>query len=331
VPAPVVKKAREAKKLGKKIGQKKAKLAAQEADHSGSEDVDMGSSVYSDRSMTSKARTVSVASTQKEPVQAEGWGRGDDESAPADVVNGQHDSIPPPPRPSSRSKPSQDVRSSTLASQRTHTVVKEEKVTFRDTYLVSKSCRLLVDLVRQCLDEATALHATDNLPPHFAESAYNLVTAASAVLTLFRALIFASPHVADVPTLGMQLSNDCAWIAEHLPTSDANADEKRAEGYTLGSEGGAGHAKAALPKWDNEAAVALMQSASVHAYESQLAVQREGIVKVLADLPELGDVGDDVQLKAAMRVVQEVKGIIDSLGRVWKVCITRSRAYQCAC
>jgi hypothetical protein len=202
-------------------------------------------------------------------------------------------------------------------------VVKEQKVTFIDTYLVSKSCQSLTDLVKQCLSEAAALHTSHadlDLPVQFAENAYSLITAASSVLTLFRALISASPHVADVPTLGMQLSNDCAWIADHLPlqTSGTPTVDGEQAGYTIGGIGEGG-GPPDLPRWDRDAAVSLMRSASVHAYESQLATQREGIMRVLEDMPEFGDLGEEANHKAGLRVVGEVKDTIDSLGRVWKV------------
>ena len=315
VPVPAKPKAREAKKLGKKIGKDKARLAAQEAESgmSGSEDVDMVSSGMSDRSAPDRTGMTAEAALVKADadVQAEGWGWEEDQPSSTDL--GTKAGSKPPPAASARStKQHREV----IKPKRTHTVVKEEKVTFRDTYLVSKSCQQLISLVQQCLDEAFALHSAESLPPDFAHSAYNLVTAASSVLTLFRALIFASPHVSDVPTLGMQLSNDCAWIAEHLPTPLSSSEDT--EGYSVDASGAGKEAE--LPIWDRTSAVALMQSAAVHAYESQLATQREGLMRVLEDLPELGDVGDEMQHKAALRVMGEVKGIIDSLGRVWKVC-----------
>lgn len=313
-PAPKPK-AREAKKLGKRIGQKKAKLAAQEADHSGSEDVDMSSSGYSDRSAVSRVAPSGSgpgSTSVRETTQGDGWGWGDDEPSPSKAS-----SKVPPPAPASL-PPAQPP-----LPKRTQTVVKEQKVTFIDTYLVSKSCQSLTDLVKQCLSEAAALHTSHadlDLPVQFAENAYSLITAASSVLTLFRALIFASPHVADVPTLGMQLSNDCAWIADHLPlqTSGTPTVDGEQAGYTIGGIGEGG-GPPDLPRWDRDAAVSLMRSASVHAYESQLATQREGIMRVLEDMPEFGDLGEEANHKAGLRVVGEVKDTIDSLGRVWKV------------
>jgi centromere/kinetochore protein ZW10 len=292
--APPKLKAREAKKLGKKIGQKKARLAAQEV-HSGSEDVDMASSVYSERSVTggtSNAGAVS-APVARGTAQADGWGWEEDDQSPAARVG---------PSPKAATVPT-PLRPGATQPKRLHTVVKEEKIAFTDTYLVSKSCRALIDLVQRCLDEATALHTshTDlNLPSQFADNAYRLVTAASSVLTLFRALIFASPHVSDVPTLGMQLSNDCAWLADHLPAVPILA-------------------AADLPTWDREAVVSLMQSASAHAYETQLDTQRTAMLRVIEEMPDLVAIGEDENHRAAMRSVEELKGTIDSLGRVWKV------------
>lgn len=143
---------------------------------------------------------------------------------------------------------------------------------------------------------------SSSLPTNFTSSAYLLQAAATDTLDIFRALIFTSQasQIRDVPTLSMQLSNDFTYLSTRLLELSTT--------YT----------------WDVKDLVRRVKAAGEHVFETQLNVQRDGLMALLDEAEGWEGVGMVTGSRRCERVVNGVHHNLDSLARVLRVRLTRS-------
>lgn len=143
----------------------------------------------------------------------------------------------------------------------------------------------------------------DRLPsPSFAVSSEILLSAATDVFDLHRSLLPShfAPQLRDVPTLSMQLHNDAHHHADRVAEL-ANV----------------------YPAWaDSELVAARLRALADHAFETQLAGQREGIMEVIDEADGFASVGTDQGMRKAERAVAGVVHNVDTVARVLKVSLS---------
>ncbi|ORX34895.1 hypothetical protein BD324DRAFT_682822 [Kockovaella imperatae] len=183
-------------------------------------------------------------------------------------------------------------------------LLKEERQTIKETFLISRACEKIVDMADRALMEAVDLESKDLLSPSFRGSHTLLLAAASDVFDVYRSLLpthFVS-QVRDVPTLAMQMYNDAGHLAKRVAALQ--------EQYPMWSdvEGDASPVEIAKR----------LDALAVHAFESQLALQKQALMEELAEA-RLDDVAREIGMKNAERSLQGVAHKIDTLSRVLKV------------
>ena len=201
-------------------------------------------------------------------------------------------------------------------------VLREEKRTIKETFLISRACEKILNVAERVLKESSDLDASRYallLPchplrayrcdgpvltscslssPSFVAAGDILLAAARDVFDIYRSLLpthFAI-QIRDVPTLAMQMYND----ARHLSQEVIGISRR-------------------YPRWlSSEDDLALRLNALAdHAFESQLMVQKESLMESLTDV-RFDEVGREAGLKNAERALSGVVHNIDSLSRVLK-------------
>jgi hypothetical protein len=300
-PAPVVKPAREAKKLGKKLAKSKAAETAEPAE---SQEGWASDQSHSESARTPrpnlKVDTGKHGTNGRKAVQTQaqgGWGDWADDDQPA--------------------KGSAPVKSKTKK-----TVLKEQKRVIVERLLVSRACDKLLEIAERVLREAQELRSArcdrtpsylrdifpltvlSSLPSSFANAEDVIVASATDVFDIFRALmptVYAA-QLRDVPTLAMQLSNDFVHLAEKVESLSK------------------------VHEWDAADTAQRLRGAGEETFERQLEVQRDALEAILDEAGGFAGTGNDHGFKPCERAVQQVEHNLQSLARVFKVSQSDSRA-----
>ncbi|OCF34945.1 hypothetical protein I317_06287 [Kwoniella heveanensis CBS 569] len=185
--------------------------------------------------------------------------------------------------------------------------LKEERRIVKERYLVSNACESLVGIVQKVLADMEKLGADSSPSPSFASSSLDpiLVEAVKDVFTLYRALLPAhfSKKLYDVPSLAMQAYNDCLHLSSllsKLPISRSAVSDESAKLLALAD----------------------------HLFESQLEVQRNTLMEGLEQLDELRGTSDEKVFHNSERAVRGLVHNIESLARVIKPVLARSKALE---
>ncbi|KAK8844568.1 hypothetical protein IAR55_006415 [Kwoniella newhampshirensis] len=210
-PPKLVKPAREAKRLGKKVA--KARHTDDDDPWGSATDSNRdspGSSVLeSENGYVDKPAPISQPDSEASKVEPdEGWGWDDDPRPDPQPPRGQPESSAKRPK---------------------RTELREERRTIKETSLVSKACESLLDLARGILSEINELHSSGHTSPSFDPSltAPVLNQALSEVFTLYRAILpthFAK-QLEDVPSLAMQAYNDTLHLASELASISSDTED----------------------------------------------------------------------------------------------------------
>ncbi|WVQ94095.1 hypothetical protein IAU59_001173 [Kwoniella sp. CBS 9459] len=300
--------AREAKRLGKKVAKVKAE---DDYDPWGSgtdsavESVTSSSSTSglklgrdgnrsSHKNKNKLARTPSPPPPAVQPVQGktdedDGWGWDDDSVSAQPKSSTQMASQPIPPVKIKKKE------------------LREEKRVIKERYLVSSACESLIGIVKGVLADIETLETSSSLSPSFTSSALDpiLLEAIKDALTLYRALLpaFFSKQLYDVPSLAMQAYNDCIHLSSlvsRLPIPQPATSEESAK----------------------------LQALAEHMFENQLEIQRDTLMEGLQELDELRATSDDKVFHRDERAVRGLVHNIESLARVIKPVLARSKALE---
>jgi centromere/kinetochore protein ZW10 len=301
-PAPVVKPAREAKKLGKKLAKSKAAETTEpaESQEGWASDQSRSESAISSRPNL-KVDTGKHSTNRRKVVHAQahaqdGWDDWADDDQPA-------------------------KGSSPVKSKMKKTVFKEQKRVIVERLLVSRACDKLLEIAERVLREVQELRSArcdhppsllrdispltrlSSLPSSFASAEDVIVASATDVFDIFRALmptVYAA-QLRDVPTLAMQLSNDFVHLAEKVESLSK------------------------VHEWDAADTAQRLRGAGEQAFERQLEVQRDALEAILDEAGGFAGTGNEQGFRTCERAVQQVEHNLQSLARVFKVSQSDSR------
>lgn len=253
----------------------------------------------------------------KAEVEDDPWGSGSESTAPAPVAQPLQQDEPEPQHDGwGWEEPLQTPAAPEPATEKAAPVrikrkeLKEEKKTIRETFLISRACDKLVDMAERVLREAKDLESTSyvtwrielmpSLPsPSFAFASEILFTSASDVFDLHRSLLPShyALQIKDVPTLSMQVHNDALHLVDRVAELQST------------------HAA-----WSGARdIIERLRALADHAFESQLASQRDGLMEAINEAEGFTTISTDAGLQKAERAISSVVHSIDTLSRVLRV------------
>ncbi|KAK4683475.1 hypothetical protein P7C73_g6781, partial [Tremellales sp. Uapishka_1] len=223
----------------------------------------------------------------KHDIDEDVWGSGSESQVPKETPKDQWGGW---------EEPKEEVAKPALSPKRLKTkVLKEEKRTVKERYLVSRACDKLLDIAERVLKESRDLGTMVPPSPSFHSTPSILHASAVDIFDIYRSLLpvlFAS-QIRDVPTISMQLYNDSQYLASKL---DADLE---------------GVATRLIANGD-------------HYFEAQLDIQRESLEGILGEANGFEGVGEDVVFRRCEKVVKGLLHSLESLARVLKAVLPTS-------
>ncbi|WRT63379.1 uncharacterized protein IL334_000284 [Kwoniella shivajii] len=181
--------------------------------------------------------------------------------------------------------------------------MREEKSTIRENFLVSTSCETLLGIAKSVLTEIEAMKSSKLSSPAFDISTLEpiLIEAIKEVFTLYRALLpthFAN-QLRDVPSLSMQAYNDTLHLSTLISSLAVglNLQEEKERLEALGD----------------------------HIFQSQLEVQRIGLIDSLEELDGLEGTSEEKIFRKAEKSIKGLIHNLESLSRVVKPILPTSK------
>lgn len=193
-----------------------------------------------------------------------------------------------------------DVQKAVPATPRTkRKVLQAQTRVIKEKAIVSRACNQLLALAQEMLDESEQLQSMHFSSPSFVGASPTMDAAATDVFGIYRALlpVHLAPQLRGVPTLAMQLYNDCLHLSDRV---------------TLLSS--------VHPGWrDGDSISRRLAGLGEHVFEVQLQLQRDEILEVLDGANGFVEMGEERAFRRCEKVVNEVRHNIERLARMLKV------------